>query len=222
MTFWLRVLVTITAAVTAVPLGIGVALLLVAAAAFWRGDRGSPTLAGVVLSLIAAAIAAGLLYLDRWLSLLPVPRRQGFEVGVATPAERDVSTGRDRIVIPDARWRRRLPLVLVCGVAVAVATVATPLAWWYAGFTRNLRLAEAHAPLVRQVLEGDGRFTELEVSEYTGRNGSLLVSAVAPQGAAQDVKRLVESTSPPVPIYYRVYELRGTPAPRPVRVELNP
>ena len=220
MIFWLRVFVTLVAALGGVPLGVGVALLLVAAAASWRGD-GTPFLAGAVLSLAAAALAAGLLYLDRWLSRLPVPGKRGFAVRVAAPPEADVPADRGRVVMPDATWRRRLPLALVCGVAIAVATVTTPAAWWFHGFSRNLRLAEAHAPAVRQVLEGDGRFTELEVYEYTGNNGCLLVSAVAPEGAARDIKRLVESTSPPVAVYYQVYELRGGPVPRPVRVDLD-
>jgi hypothetical protein len=221
MIFWLRVLVTLAAALSAVPLGVGVALLLAAAAAF-RGGGGGPLLAGAVLTFIAAAFAGGLLYLDRWLSLLPVPGRRGFEVGVVAPPERDVPADRDRVVMPDARWRRRLPLALVCAVAIIVGTVTTPVAWWFHGFSRNLRLAEGHAPVVRQVLEADGRFTELEVSEYTGHNGCLLVSAVVPEGAAQDVKRLVESTSPPVAVRYEVYELQGSTVPRPVRVDLDP
>jgi hypothetical protein len=221
MIFWLRVLVTLTAALSGVPLGVGIALLLAAAAAFWRGDGGAP-LAGAALSLVAAAFGSGLLYLDRWLSWLPVRGKRGFDVGVAVTSKPDAHVRGDHVVRSDSKWRRRLPPTLVCVVAVTVASVTTPAAWWYVGFSKNLRLAEAHAPVVRRVLEADGRFTEVEVYEFTFRGGCLAVHAVAREGAAQDIKRLVESTSPPVAVHYDVYELRGGSARRPVQVELNP
>jgi hypothetical protein len=102
--------------------------------------------------------------------------------------------------------RRWTILVIVAVPVLVVLGTVVQTAWWYVGFRERLRLADEHAPVVRRVLEADPRFSEIAVESFTGNGGSLFVEAVAESGAAQDLKRLVESTSPPVPVKYGVYE----------------
>jgi hypothetical protein len=115
--------------------------------------------------------------------------------------------------MPRRRW---IILGVVAGLVIALAVALGQGLWWYAGFRERLRLAEKHAPVVRRVLASDGRFSEIRVEAFTAHNGCLLVSAVAEPGSSNDLKRLVESTSPPVPVDYDLYEVKGT-ATRPGR-----
>ena len=82
----------------------------------------------------------------------------------------------------------------------------------YADYRKRMRLAEEHAPVVRRALEADVRFSGVRVEAHTGGGGCLMVEAIVEPGSAPALWRLVESTSPPVPISYDLY-LKGPERP---------
>jgi hypothetical protein len=106
--------------------------------------------------------------------------------------------------------RRSFPRHLIIGFSITMLAVAlvvvVPFAWWNHGFNKRMNLAEAHAPIVRRVLEADGRFSDIWVEAFTGSDGCLLVEAAAKPGSVEALKRLVESTSPPVLVRYNIHE----------------
>jgi hypothetical protein len=86
---------------------------------------------------------------------------------------------------------------IAAGVLVAVGVFGFQ-EWRLA---RNLRLAERHAPLIREKLQHDDRFLGVVVKESTTLHGSLRVGGfVLDDVAAADLRGLIEATSPPVAI----------------------
>jgi hypothetical protein len=228
---FLRFLAASFAALGAVPLGVGFALLLVAGGEEVSGKTVHTSAAnGVALFLTGAVAVTVALYCDLWLSRRPRPQRTGFQVRlIASPDAPDWQSATaaraddhgPQTTFGDWRRARWLSLTLVGVVAVGAASVAVPVAWWVAGLNERLRLADGHASVVRQQLEADPRFSGIDVESFTGGNGTLLVTAVAQPGTAQDLRRIVESTSPPVPVIYEVVERTAGPVPRDVKVNLN-
>ena len=69
-----------------------------------------------------------------------------------------------------------------------------------------MKMADKHVPIVRQKLDALPEFRHLRVARYTGAGGSLAVYGdVASEAEAQRVRALVEQTTPPVRVVYKLY-----------------
>jgi hypothetical protein len=70
---------------------------------------------------------------------------------------------------------------------------------------RNMAIANQHIPVVYKVLEKDKRFAEVKLFAYTGLDGCLGVTgAVYSRSAMEHLQKAVESTDPPVAVYWNV------------------
>lgn len=100
------------------------------------------------------------------------------------------------------RW---ILLVIILVPAAVLAFTMGGLGSWYLDFRQQMQMAERHAPLVQQVLAADGRFPNVDVYAYTGNQGLVVTGDVLPV-QADEVRRVVESTQPPVPVEYDLSE----------------
>ena len=70
---------------------------------------------------------------------------------------------------------------------------------------RNRAMAKEHIPVVTEVLEKDKRFGKIRLIPYTGEGGCLGVFGdVDSQSTMDDLKKLVQSTDPPVFVHWEV------------------
>jgi hypothetical protein len=95
-----------------------------------------------------------------------------------------------------------MAVLLTLLAAVLVWLPFTPGFWQW----RNLALAEAHVSKVREALDVDSRFKDLEVAADPELDGSVSVSGILPPGTTVELKRLVEATHPPRPVLWQVTE----------------
>ena len=109
-----------------------------------------------------------------------------------------------------SRRTRRIILALICVPLLAVIILIGRLAIWYHGFNQRLQLADKHAPIVRSLLQADSRFSDIDVGSFTGDDGCLLVVATVEPRSANDLKKLVASTAPPVHVRY-ILQVRQSP-----------
>lgn len=96
----------------------------------------------------------------------------------------------------------------------AITLVGTVIALAYRFFvpysydeqhSKNVAAAERHTPVLKPLIEKDQRFTNVSVGPFTGEGGCLLVSgAVASDTDFLDLRHMVESSAPPVAVYYQV------------------
>jgi hypothetical protein len=95
------------------------------------------------------------------------------------------------------RWLLLISIAVVISVVI-VRLIGDPQ-------VENMAKARAHAPKVVALLLSDARFAEVKAEEFTGHDGSLIIrSAVYSETDLQDLKRIVESTSPPVHVVWAV------------------
>jgi hypothetical protein len=72
----------------------------------------------------------------------------------------------------------------------------------------NIAAAKQHIPILKPLIENDGRFTNIILSQFTGSGGSLCISGdVFTDKDLSDLKRLVDSSSPPTAIVWEVQVL---------------
>src|SRR5215472_10443050 len=70
---------------------------------------------------------------------------------------------------------------------------------------KNLAAAERHTLLLKPLIEKDRRFTNVSVGPFTGQGGCLEVSGkVESDTDFLDLRHMVESSAPPVAVYYQV------------------
>jgi hypothetical protein len=100
---------------------------------------------------------------------------------------------------------RHLKIAIVLFVA-AIGTIYFCYPYTPAGRQAlNMASAERHIPKVRALIGKDARFRDVWLAPYTGFGGSLTVSGyVDSTGDLTDLKRLVESTEPPVNVSYGI------------------
>ena len=102
-----------------------------------------------------------------------------------------------------------LCVMLVCGLVSFLS--------WYLPFQQNLRKATEHAAKLRVAVAGDARFVDVNFEEFTGGNGTLLISGgVKSQSDLSAVRQIVGGSNPPVRIGWlvSVYSAKTTrPAP---------
>jgi hypothetical protein len=73
------------------------------------------------------------------------------------------------------------------------------------GQTRNLAAAGRHIPVLLPALRKDARFAALELFPFTGGDGCLLVrGTLNSESDLEDLKRLIETSKPPVAVLYGV------------------
>lgn len=111
------------------------------------------------------------------------------------------------------RWAKRIALAIFAALGIALGCAVIQFVFWYQGFKHRLDLADKHAPIVKSLLEADGRFREVKASSFTARNGCLLVKAVIPPGTRNEFIRMVNTTAPPVPIEFVLWEIPLTTQP---------
>jgi hypothetical protein len=163
-------------------LGCLVPVLLAIYCALVLGDMGGPlfwpivAFFGAILGLTAGGIAGSVVEAVRI-------RRSGIR-----------SIGRGN----RTRW---IILAMVLVPSALLASTMGRTGCWYLDFRQQMRMAEAHALVVQQALTADGRFPNVRVYDNTSNRG-LLVTGDVPPGQAEEVRRLVESTKPPVPVEY--------------------
>jgi len=69
----------------------------------------------------------------------------------------------------------------------------------------NMRAVEQHIPVLRTLLDSDSRFGRIELSTYTGSNGSLMVRGeLDSDEALEDLKESVGDSGPPAEVEYSV------------------
>lgn len=100
------------------------------------------------------------------------------------------------------RW---IIVAIILVPSALLAGVMGPTGCWYLDFRQQMRAAEAHAIVVQQALDADGRFPDVRVEDFTGNRGLLVTGDILP-GQADEVRRLVQSTRPPVPVKYDLSE----------------
>ena len=116
------------------------------------------------------------------------------------------------------RRGRLIGSAILAGVVVAGAVFGFQ-EWRLA---RNLANARDHAALLRQRLGDDNRFLGVTLKESPALNGSLLVGGfVIDNAAATDLRDLLDSTAPPVPVDWQLRVL-GAAAVGEALSKLNP
>ena len=96
------------------------------------------------------------------------------------------------------RWLLLISMAVTIAVVI-VRLIGDPQA-------ENMAKARAHAPKVIALLRLDPRFDNVKAEEFTGQGGSLIVRGdVASNTDLKDLRRLVESTSPPVHVAWFVH-----------------
>ena len=99
--------------------------------------------------------------------------------------------------------KRRLTIISLTIISVLLAFAAIYPYSPAGRQSHNLRLAIQHAEKIRPLLNADQRFSELQVGEYTGQGGAIWIIGYIPDDkAAIDLRRVVESTDPPVAVRY--------------------
>jgi hypothetical protein len=97
--------------------------------------------------------------------------------------------------------------LLHCTVA---GVMALALAYLFFGNTafgqaRRLRMAGEHQPLMEQAIASESRFAKVSVGCSTANGGCMLVvGMVSSQGDLESLRRLIETTKPPVPVTYMI------------------
>ena len=85
--------------------------------------------------------------------------------------------------------------------------------WWVSDYPRtpaatqkaNMERAEQHLPVIQQCLDKDARFKKVQLYVYTGLDGAIGVSGeVDTEEVFQELKKIVASTIPPRPVYWKV------------------
>ena len=99
-------------------------------------------------------------------------------------------------------------------VVLAIVGIALVLITRYFGPAArqadNLALARAHAAQLQPQVRGDARFANISLGANTGDGGSLWVyGSITTEQQSNDLRRLVESSHPPVPVRY---DLRMVPS----------
>jgi hypothetical protein len=70
---------------------------------------------------------------------------------------------------------------------------------------KNLATVEAYLPQLRQRIVRDARFKGIQVWAYTGLDGAVGVGGWVPsEESLAELKKMVESTAPPRPVYWTV------------------
>ena len=70
---------------------------------------------------------------------------------------------------------------------------------------KNYAAAEHHIPILKPLLTNDSRFTNISLYPFTGSGGSLEISGdLFTDRDLADLKRIVDSSSPPVTIVWQV------------------
>jgi hypothetical protein len=102
------------------------------------------------------------------------------------------------------RWALLIGIAVLVVLAVIRIVIGNPQ-------LENMEKARAHAPKVTALLHADTRFADVQAAQFSGQGGSLAVHGyVSTVTALQDLKRLVESTSPPVRVLWFVRVLPTT------------
>lgn len=109
--------------------------------------------------------------------------------------------------------RRRFWIVAGALVALAIYDPYSPGAQQ----RRNMRLANQHIAVLKPLLASDPRYARVELHEFTGEGGPLLViGRVESQADADAVKALVTRSHAPCPVVFHVLVLpEFEPATRP-------
>jgi len=72
----------------------------------------------------------------------------------------------------------------------------------------NMAVAEKHLPILRQIVEKDGRFTNVTAIVSTGDEGCLMIEGeLHTDRDLEDLKQLVAASKPPVHTFYQVVVL---------------
>lgn len=107
--------------------------------------------------------------------------------------------------------RRRLIIIAVLSIPIVfVVGIAILGLCWYVSFSHRFHLASQHVPIISEMLKADGRFSKVRAYPHTSDGGCLLIIGEIPPGTTAELKRLVESTSPPVFVKYAVDENKNT------------
>jgi hypothetical protein len=98
-----------------------------------------------------------------------------------------------------------LRIIAIVTVICAIATFVLVELYGYPSQARNMAAAERHIPILLPLLQKDSRFTNFTVSVFTGQNGSLIIDGqLYSEKDLQDLKKMVDSSSPPVAVVYNV------------------
>jgi hypothetical protein len=93
---------------------------------------------------------------------------------------------------------------------ITVATILIAFALYYpfspGGVqSRNMAKARAHIPIVQRAIGSSPTFANIQLTDFTAGEGSLLVKGTVPTRADIDqLKKIVASTSPPTVVLYHV------------------
>jgi hypothetical protein len=104
----------------------------------------------------------------------------------------------------------RIKQTVLLVVAVVLFGIAAAIYWqWLEARQavqqqiKNMELAEAHLPALRRAIAGDRRFRDVTVSVGDAFDGCFVVLAnVETEQAMDDLRRLLEATNPPRPIWW--------------------
>jgi len=101
---------------------------------------------------------------------------------------------------------------IVLGISVAAIAAYYPFSPAYTQ-RQNMKLASQRLAILKPILKGDPRFSQVEAYVFTGAGGSLWVRGqVASEADASDLKAIVNQTTPTCPIVFRVLVEAATPA----------
>jgi hypothetical protein len=99
----------------------------------------------------------------------------------------------------------------IIGVITLIGIVAVVIYKHFVPYTSdheavgNYVAAEQHILILRLLIEKDHRFSKVSLSPFTGQGGCLSVRGeVGSDSDMLALKRIVESSAPPVAVYYQV------------------
>jgi hypothetical protein len=101
------------------------------------------------------------------------------------------------------RWVKIVGIT-VAGTLLAYHFVISPLTP-YGQQMHHMAEAERHLLSIHAKIAGDKRFAEVTLFSCTGLDGSIGVGGCVPdEQGSEELRRLVGSTSPPVPVWWQV------------------
>lgn len=105
----------------------------------------------------------------------------------------------------NATARPRRAWLVGSAIAAGVLVAAGVFGFQEWRLARNVRLAQQSVALIRARLEQDDRFLGVIIKESTTLHGSLRVGGfVLDEAAACDLRRTIDSTSPPVALDWQL------------------
>lgn len=98
--------------------------------------------------------------------------------------------------------KRRRDLLVTVGILLVAFAIYYPNSF-AAMQRRNMALAEAHIPVLKQALGTDARFAKVTLSVFTGDNGCLAVGgSVLTDADCDRLREIIAATSPPTAVRY--------------------